>query len=92
MSFATLQTSLSPLKKTFEEIVQTLTLPSVLPPDIEALKTLLVAQQTAHLAVVQALHLEAHDYVIRMLEQARAGTPAHVWRQLRAAVGAEPLV
>ena len=53
------------------------TLPSVLPHDIAALKTLLVAQKNAHLAVVQAMHqeaqairCEAHDYVIRMLEQA----------------------
>ena len=84
MSFLSLQTPLSPLKKTFEEITETFTLPNVLPSRIDALKTLLVAQQNAHLAVVQALHpevqvihqeaqairQEAHDYVIRMLEQA----------------------
>ncbi len=70
MSFASLQTPLSPVKKTFEEIVQTFTLPNVLPPDIDALKTLLLAQQNAHLAAVQAIRQEAHDYVIRMLEQA----------------------
>ncbi len=77
MSFATLQTPFSPLKKSFEAVSETFTLPSVLPHDIEALKTLLVAQQNAHIAVVQALQnqaqairQEAHDYVIRMLEQA----------------------
>lgn len=45
-------------------------LPSVLPHDVEALKTLILAQQEAHVAVVQAIRQEAHDYVIRMLEQA----------------------
>ena len=77
MSFAPLQTPFSPLKKTFEEAAQTFTLPSVLPHDIGALKALLVAQQNAHVAVVQAMRQEAqamqqeaHDYVIRMLEQA----------------------
>jgi len=77
MSFASLQTPFSPLRKTFEAVTKTFTLPSVLPHDIEALKTLLVAQQNAHAAVVQAMHQEAqairqeaHAYVIRMLEQA----------------------
>ena len=52
-------------------------LPSVLPHDVEALKALILAQQKAHAATVQAMHQEAaairqeaHDYVIRMLEQA----------------------
>ena len=73
MSFPFLQKPISPLKMALGEFV----LPSVLPHDIEALKTLLVAQQNAHAAVVQAMHQEAvairqeaHDYVIRMLEQA----------------------
>jgi transposase len=66
MSFATLQTPFSPGKKGFEAF----TLPSVLPHDIEALKTLLVTQQTAHTAVIEAIRQEAHNYVIRMLEQA----------------------
>ena len=77
MSFATLKTSFSSLKNTFEAVPETFTLPSVLPHDIEALKTLLVAQQSAHASVVQALQnqaqairQEAHDYIIRMLEQA----------------------
>src|SRR5450830_1505097 len=77
MSFATLQTPFSPLKNRFEAVSETFTLPSVLPHDIEALKTLLVAQQNAHIAVVQALQnqaqairQEAHDYILRMLEQA----------------------
>jgi len=60
-------------------------LPSVLPHDVEALKTLILAQQKAHAAMVQsmqqamqqamhqeaaAIRQEAHDYVLHMLEQA----------------------
>lgn len=81
MSFASLQTPFSPLKKTFEGFAETFNLPSVLPHDVEALKTLILAQQKAHAAMVQAMHQamnedaaairqEAHDYVMRMLEQA----------------------
>jgi hypothetical protein len=106
MSFVSLQTPLSPLKKTFEEITETFTLPNVLPSHIDTLKTLLVAQQNAHLAVVQALHQEvqvihqeaqairqeAHDYVIRMLERSRAGTSTHVRLQLRTAVSTESFI
>jgi transposase len=66
MSFATLQTSFSPGKKT----VEAFTLPSVLPHDVDALKTLLVSQQTSFDAAVAAIRKEAHEYVIRMLEQA----------------------
>jgi transposase len=66
MSFATLQTPFSPGKKTVEGF----TLPSVLPHDVAALKTLLVTQQTCFDAAVAAIRKEAHDYVIRMLEQA----------------------
>ena len=51
---------------------------TVLPRDIDALKTLLEAQktaceqvcQTAYQAAVQTLRREAQDYVIRMIEQA----------------------
>jgi len=77
MFLAPLQTSFSPLKKTFEGHTETFNLPLVLPHNIAALKTLLVEQQNAHLAVVAAMHQEAaairqeaHDYVMRMLEQA----------------------
>ncbi len=77
MFFAPLQTPFSPLKKTFEAFSKTFTLPCVLPNDSQALKTLLVAQQDAHTALVATLHQEAQairqearDYVIRMLEQA----------------------
>lgn len=80
MSFDALKTPNSPLKKAFEEAAKTFSLPSVLPHDVAALQTLLVAQQK----VVQTLHQEAqtmraemqiirdeaHAYVIRMLEQA----------------------
>lgn len=66
MSFASLQSPFSPGKKGFE----VLPLPSVLPHDVDALKTLLVAQQNAHTALIEAIRQEAHNYVIRMLEQA----------------------
>ncbi len=77
MSFATLETPLSPLKKVFPEFA----LPAVLPDDIASLKTLLVTQQSAHVALLvdldnahaaqlAAIRQDAHDYVIRMLEQA----------------------
>jgi transposase len=66
MSFATLQSPFSPEKKGFEAFA----LPSVLPDDIESLKTLLVVQQNAHTALIEAIRQEAHNYVIRMLEQA----------------------
>src|SRR3990172_9456639 len=77
MSFAPLKTPFSPLKKTFGAFAETFNLPSVLPHDVEALKALLLAQQNAQAALVvtlhneaQAIRQEAHDYVIRMLEQA----------------------
>ena len=66
MSFASLQSPFSPGKKGF----QVPPLPSVLPHDIDALKTLLRAQQNAHTALIETIRQEAHDYVIRMLEQA----------------------
>jgi len=66
MSFASLQSPFSPGKKGFEVSP----LPSVLPHDVDALKTLLVAQQNAHTALIETIRQEAHDYVIRMLEQA----------------------
>ena len=49
-------------------------MPAVVPPtlsnDIGALKALLVAQHNAHTALLAAIRQEAHDYVIRTLEQA----------------------
>jgi len=66
MSFANLQSPFSPGKRT----VEAFTLPSVLPHDVHALKTLLVTQQSAFDAAVAAIHKEAHDYVTRILEQA----------------------
>ena len=66
MSFASLQSPFSPGKKGF----QVPPLPSVLPHDVDALKTLLRAQQNAHTALIETIRQEAHDYVIRMLEQA----------------------
>lgn len=66
MSFTTLESPFSPGKRGFEAF----TLPSVLPDDIGSLKTLLGAQQNAHTAFIEAIRQEAHNYVIRMLEQA----------------------
>ena len=66
MTFAALQAPFSPAKKG----VKAFTLPSVLPHDIESLKTLLIAQQNAHNAQIESIRQEAHNYVIRMLEQA----------------------
>ena len=66
MSFASLQSPFSPGKRT----VEAFTLPSVLPHDVNALKTLLVTQQSAFDAALAAIHKEAHDYVTRILEQA----------------------
>ena len=66
MTFAALQTPFSAAKKG----VKAFTLPSVLPHDIESLKTLLIAQQNAHNAQIESIRQEAHNYVIRMLEQA----------------------
>src|SRR5450830_246516 len=50
MSFPFLQKSISALKMALGEFV----LPSVLPHDVDALKTLILAQQNAHAAVVQS--------------------------------------
>jgi prolyl-tRNA editing enzyme YbaK/EbsC (Cys-tRNA(Pro) deacylase) len=36
-------------------------LPSVLPHDVDALKTLILAQQNAHAAVVQSMHQAMHQ-------------------------------
>jgi transposase len=77
MSFSSVKTPLYPVKKVFPEF----TLPGVLPNDIGALKTLLLAQHNAHAALLldldsahtaqlAAIRQEAHDYVIRILEQA----------------------
>lgn len=55
MSFNALKTPISPLEKAFEEASKTFSLPSVLPDDVGALQTLLMALQK----VVQTLHQEA---------------------------------
>src|SRR5450830_70974 len=80
MSFEALKTPNSPLDKVFEEASKTFSLPSVLPHEVGALQTLLVAQQEvmqtlrqealAILAEAQTIRDEAHAYVTRMLEQA----------------------
>ena len=66
MSFASLQSPFSPGRRA----VEAFTLPSVLPHDVDALKTLLVTQKSAFDAALAAIHNEAHDYVTRILEQA----------------------
>ena len=81
MSFSSVKTPLSPVKKAFSESTLPSVLPLTLPNDIAALKALLVAQHHAHAALLldldnahtaqlAAIRQEAHDYVIRMLEQA----------------------
>ena len=59
MTFAALQTPFSPAKKG----VKTFTLPSVLPHDIESLKTLLIAQQNAHNAQIESIRVILHPCV-----------------------------
>jgi len=59
MSFDALKTPNSPLGKAFEEAAKTFSLPSVLPDDVGALQSLLVARQK----VMQALHQEAQKLV-----------------------------
>lgn len=74
MSFESLETPFSPLKIVFPEFAGA----TVLPQDIDALKTLLEAQKTAceqacqvaYQTAVQTIRQEAHDYLIRMREQA----------------------
>src|SRR5450756_2347089 len=57
MSFPFLQKPISALKMALGEFV----LPSVLPHDVDALKTLILAQQNAHAAVVQSMHQAMHQ-------------------------------
>ena len=78
MSFNSLETTFAPLEIVFPEVPKS----TVLPVDIEALnetlKTLMAAQQAvceqaaqlAYQHAVQAIRLDAHEYIIRMLEQA----------------------
>jgi len=65
MSFGALQTPFSPVKMAFSEFA----LPTVLPDDVQALKTLLYAQQAGHAAALDTIRREAQDYVQRMIEQ-----------------------
>ena len=78
MSFNALETTFPPLEIVFPKVPES----SVLPANIEALnetlKTLMAAQQAAceqaaqlaYQHAVQAIRLDAHEYIIRMLEQA----------------------
>ena len=96
MSLESLETPFSPLKIVFPEFSGT----TVLPHDIDALKTLLQAQkkaceqacQAAYQTAVQSIRQEAQDYVIRMIEQAVQARRLLVRRQLRTVVRPEPLV
>ncbi|MEO8121660.1 MAG: IS66 family transposase, partial [Rhodoferax sp.] len=70
--------SFSPLKPPVfapNIVLPELVLPAVLPDDVDALKTLLQdlygAHQAALVAVKEQVTREAHDYIIRMVEQAR---------------------
>ena len=90
MSLESLETPFSPLKIVFPEFSGT----TVLPHDIDALKTLLQAQkkaceqacQAAYQTAVQSIRQEAQDYVIRMIEQAVQARRLLVRRQLRTVV------
>ena len=74
MSFESLETTFSPLEIVFPKVPAS----TILPADIGVLKTLLAShqaacEQAAQLAyqhAVQAIRLDAHEYIIRMLEQA----------------------
>src|SRR5665811_117979 len=57
MSFPFLKKPISPLKMALGEFV----LPSVLPHEVDALKTLILAQQNEHAAVVQSMHQAMHQ-------------------------------
>lgn len=64
--------SFTPLKSPFltpEIELPEFVLPAVLPDDIGALKSLLQAQQDAMGAIRQQAMREAHNYIIRMIEQ-----------------------
>ncbi len=78
MSFESLETTFSPLKIEFPKVSQASVESSVLSGDFKSIKTLLAANQTAcenaaqlaYQHAVQAIRLDAHEYIIRMLEQA----------------------
>ncbi|QJC55206.1 hypothetical protein HC248_00484 [Polaromonas vacuolata] len=78
MSFNSLETPFTPLKIVFPKIPESSVLPANIEALNEALKTLLVAQQAAceqaaqlaYQHAVQAIRLDAHEYIVRMLEQA----------------------
>jgi transposase len=65
MSFTTPKSSFLPPEIELPEFV----LPTVLPDDVGALKFLLQAQQDALGAIRQQAMREAHNYIIRMIEQ-----------------------
>jgi transposase len=75
MSFNAFQTLNSPLEKAFEEAAKTFSLPSVLPDDVGALQSLLVARQKVMLALhqeAQKLVQAAHQKVQAAQEQVQA--------------------
>lgn len=65
MSFTLPTSSLPPPEIALPEFA----LPAVLPDDVDALKSLLQAQQSALGAIRQQAMREAHNYIIRMIEQ-----------------------
>ncbi len=74
MSFSTLETTFSPLKIVFPKSSEV----AVLPTTKDTLEALLAdtqavcekACQEAYQAAIQSIRLQAHEYIIRMLEQA----------------------
>ncbi len=71
MSFDALKTPISPLEKAFEEASKTFSLPSVLPHDVGALQTLLMAQQKVMQTLLQeAQTMHSEMQIIRIEAQA----------------------
>ena len=78
MSFESLETTFSPLKIEFPKVSESSVESSVLSGDFKSIKTLLAGNQTAcenaaqmaYQTAIQAMRLQAHEYIIRMLEQA----------------------
>ena len=78
MSFSSLETTFSPLEIVFPKIPESTVLPANIEALNETLKTLVASQQSAceqaaqlaYQRAVQAIRLDAHGDIIRMLEQA----------------------
>jgi transposase len=78
MSFNSVETPFAPLEIVFPKVPESSVLPANIETLNEVLKTLLASQQAAceqaaqlaYQRAVQAIRLDAHEYIVRMLEQA----------------------